>query len=417
MHLKLRLEPVSCSSGKLGSQHQCIPYSLTHQIFCAYTNRSGVLGGQVRPKHAAFSAGIRAQTTRKRKVFSSREHSLVASPDVDAFPESLRRPNAKVLLIGEGDFSFASALGAVYTEMDLTATSLHSREDAEQRWGAADSLTEMSGRIKSSTRIMHGIDGTVLHESPLAGSRFDCIAFMFPHCGKKGAIHLNRELMHKFFASARLLLSPQGQIEVTVAAGQGGTPADAQHRRESSDSWQLVDMAGDSSLLLTCAEPFNHEGWSERGYRTTGCWRGLGRGTRTQGFRSRGAVVHTFKAEGEGVECIFPSTYQRDVSVWADHWIDSTYDSIRSTELIAAVANQVAAHVGPLGDTVKSISLIEVWRRPADARCSVHLRITYCSAVFGLSQRKVNNIHSDMCLAIPKVLGLAVRRRSDALLL
>lgn len=52
---------------------------------------------------------------------------------------------------------------------DLTATSLHSREDAEQRWGAADSLTEMSGRIKSSTRIMHGIDGTVLHESPLAG--------------------------------------------------------------------------------------------------------------------------------------------------------------------------------------------------------------------------------------------------------
>lgn len=60
--------------------------------------------------------------------------------------------------------------------------------------------------------LLISVENSVEAGVPCAGSRFDCIAFMFPHCGKKGAIHLNRELMHKFFASARLLLSPQGQV-------------------------------------------------------------------------------------------------------------------------------------------------------------------------------------------------------------
>ena len=73
------------------------------------------------------------------------------------------------------------------------------------------------------------------------------------------------------------------QVEVTVAAGQGGTPADGARLREPHNSWELVEMAGDSDLLLTQAELFDADAWHASGVLTTGCWRGLARGTRTQG--------------------------------------------------------------------------------------------------------------------------------------
>ena len=58
---------------------------------------------------------------------------------------------------------------------------------------------------------------------------------------------------------------------------------------------------------------------------------------------------------------------------------------------------------------------LQVWRRPADSRCSVHLRVRYSSLVIGLSARKVNGIHEELCMLITATLGMPIRRRADAL--
>ena len=64
---------------------------------------------------------------------------------------------------------------------NLTATSLHSREEAIDRWGALDALTalEQIADTIGALRVLHGIDGTLLHDSPLGGTR--ALPFTLPH--------------------------------------------------------------------------------------------------------------------------------------------------------------------------------------------------------------------------------------------
>lgn len=42
-----------------------------------------------------------------------------------------------------------------------------------------------------------------------------CVAFLFPHSGRKGMHHLNTQLLHDFVASAAPLLTEDGRMEVT----------------------------------------------------------------------------------------------------------------------------------------------------------------------------------------------------------
>jgi hypothetical protein len=97
----------------------------------------------------------------------------------------------------------------------LIATSLHTKEEAERNWGAKEALDWLalpSCENRPSVEVLHGIDGTCLHETPLAGRRFERIVFMFPHCGKKGRIDLNRKLLRDFFVSAAPFLQSGGQV-------------------------------------------------------------------------------------------------------------------------------------------------------------------------------------------------------------
>ena len=62
-------------------------------------------------------------------------------------------------------------------------------------------------------------------------------------------------------------MADRGEICVTLAQGQGGTPAD-QPQREWDNSWQIVAMAAESGLVLTDAHPFLEEAFPE--YSCTG---------------------------------------------------------------------------------------------------------------------------------------------------
>ena len=75
---------------------------------------------------------------------------------------------------------------------------------------------------------------------------------------------------HRFICfSAVHVLEEDGQILVTLCKGQGGTPAD-RPMRAWHDSWQVVSMAANSSLILVETKPFqieDYETYTSTGFR------------------------------------------------------------------------------------------------------------------------------------------------------
>ena len=161
-----------------------------------------------------------------------------------------------ILLCGEGDFSFARALTVgAGKELDdrvtVTATSFEPAEDIENQWGGSDNIRELNGT--PSVELLHGVDATML-DTTFKGRSWDRICFMFPHIAGKGRISLNRELL-ELFRAAEPVLSPGGVVEVALVAGQGGTAADGDARRDYG-RLQVATQAVEVTVLVNTA-PFD----------------------------------------------------------------------------------------------------------------------------------------------------------------
>ncbi|XP_075029006.1 ferredoxin-fold anticodon-binding domain-containing protein 1 isoform X4 [Calonectris borealis] len=101
-----------------------------------------------------------------------------------------------VLLLGEGNFSFAASLcGAAGTH--VVATCYESEEEVSGRGRAAESIRRLRER---GAEVVFSVDCTKLKDYFLPEKReFDCIYFNFPHCGRKAGVVKNRELLARFF--------------------------------------------------------------------------------------------------------------------------------------------------------------------------------------------------------------------------
>ncbi|KAM6044864.1 ferredoxin-fold anticodon-binding domain-containing protein 1 isoform 2-T2 [Theristicus caerulescens] len=174
--------------------------------------------------------------------------------------EAVRR----VLLLGEGNFSFAASLcGAAGTH--VVATCYESEEEASGRGRAAESIRRLR---EGGAEVVFSVDCTKLKDYFLPEKRqFDCIYFNFPHCGRKAGVVKNRELLARFFHSSAEVLTEEGEVHVALCNGQGGTPAD-QPRREWHNSWQIVAVAAGAGFILSNVHPFKAE--TIHGYQCTG---------------------------------------------------------------------------------------------------------------------------------------------------
>ncbi|XP_046559648.1 ferredoxin-fold anticodon-binding domain-containing protein 1 homolog [Haliotis rubra] len=226
----------------------------------------------------------------------------------------------RLLLVGEGDFSLAVALVSKcdFHGNQVLATSLESEESIEKHHLAARNIQILRDR---GVRVCFNVDATELQTcTDLQGSedaRFSRIIFNFPHAGGKSNHKKNRTLLNNFFSSAVKVLSPDGQIMVTLCKGQGGTPAD-RPMRAWHDSWQVVSMAANASLILTQVVPFSAEEFQE--YNSVG-FRSL-----DKGFHTEGALTHVFEvAESVAV----PECLQRGGQLI---WGDKTYTCPRYLE-------------------------------------------------------------------------------------
>ncbi|XP_042738430.1 ferredoxin-fold anticodon-binding domain-containing protein 1 [Lagopus leucura] len=197
----------------------------------------------------------------------------------------------RVLLLGEGNFSFAAAL----CETDGTrvvATCYEREEEAAARGRAAESIRRLRER---GAEVMFSVDCTKLKDYFLPAKReFDCIYFNFPHCGRKAGVVKNRELLSGFFHSCAEVLTQDGEVRVALCRGQGGTPAD-QPRREWHNSWQVVAVAAGAGFILSDVHPFRAE--TAHGYECTG-YR-----SQDKSFCIEGALNHVFTRSAPLLYC------------------------------------------------------------------------------------------------------------------
>ncbi|KAM6159168.1 ferredoxin-fold anticodon-binding domain-containing protein 1 [Rhynchocyon petersi] len=206
----------------------------------------------------------------------------------------------RLLLVGEGNFSFAAALNETLDPKTtrLVATCVQRPTDLARDPVAGENLQRLRRR---GAEVRFGVDCTHLADAfELHERKFDRIYFNFPHCGRKAGVAKNRELLAKFFRSCADVLAEAGEVHVALCRGQGGTPAD-NPRREWHNSWQVVAMAALGGLILSDVHPFNHE--AIPGYKCTG-YR-----SQDKTFHTEGALNHIF-TRSLSFECLQPRIFR-----------------------------------------------------------------------------------------------------------
>ncbi|XP_049745230.1 ferredoxin-fold anticodon-binding domain-containing protein 1 isoform X1 [Elephas maximus indicus] len=206
----------------------------------------------------------------------------------------------RLLLVGEGNFSFAAALSETLepSTTSLIATCLQRPADLGRDPVVGKNLRRLRER---GAEVRFGVDCTQLADAfELHDREFDRIYFNFPHCGRKAGVAKNRELLAKFFQSCADVLAEAGEVHVALCRGQGGTPAD-KPRREWHNSWQVVAMAALGGLILSDVHPFSCE--TVPGYRCTG-YR-----SQDKTFHLEGALNHIF-TRSLPFECFQPRIFR-----------------------------------------------------------------------------------------------------------
>lgn len=138
-----------------------------------------------------------------------------------------------VLLVGEGDFGFSSALSKMRICQSIVASTMDSQEYLFSSFLASKQNVQDS--ISHGTRVQYGVDGTKLHNN---NEKFDVVLWNFPHIKGKQNIKWNRELLVNFLSSARSCLSVDGIVKVSLCRGQSGLSV--RSVEEWNKSWKLA---------------------------------------------------------------------------------------------------------------------------------------------------------------------------------
>ncbi|XP_068643207.1 uncharacterized protein At4g26485-like [Aristolochia californica] len=150
----------------------------------------------------------------------------------------------RILLVGEGNFSFALSLGIAFgSAANMVATSLDTQESLDSKYSCA--IGNVRELEEMGCLVLHGVDATKMSDHFfLRTQRFDRIVYNFPHVGflhKEGnclQIEMNKRLMKGFFKNARALLKRRGEVHVTHKIG------------ETYDKWNIVKKAEKMGLVL-----------------------------------------------------------------------------------------------------------------------------------------------------------------------
>lgn len=168
----------------------------------------------------------------------------------------------KILLVGEGDFSFALCLARAFgTAYNMVATSLDSLEMLGKKYrNGVENVRELEER---GCIVLHGVDATQMSQHYfLSTQRFDRVIYNFPHVGfmfpedSICQIKMNKQLVKGFLMNAKLLLmSPAGEVHVSHKEG------------EPYSQWDLAKKAAKVGLAFHQKVPFrrtDYPGYSNK---------------------------------------------------------------------------------------------------------------------------------------------------------
>ncbi|GMH25463.1 hypothetical protein Nepgr_027306 [Nepenthes gracilis] len=167
----------------------------------------------------------------------------------------------KMLLVGEGDFSFSACLAVSFgTAANMVSTSLDSTEFLFKNYKQA-----MGNILQLKTRgctVMHEVDATQMASChSLNAIKFDRIIFNFPHAGffvqdvpRDFHIRKHQKLITEFLKNAKKMIAADGQIHIT-------------HKTNGFfQEWAIEMLAANEGLRLIEAFHFNHKDYE--GYST-----------------------------------------------------------------------------------------------------------------------------------------------------
>ncbi|MCJ1304327.1 hypothetical protein MMC08_007139 [Hypocenomyce scalaris] len=211
---------------------------------------------------------------------SIRKPAPQAAPPLPTIPFS---PEDRILLVGEGDFSFAHSLLTHHACTSLFATSYDSRPILLEKHPQAASFIE--DIEAEDQKVLYDVDATKLGKAGGGGKEvrrggWDRIIFNFPHVGGMTK-DVNRQVRHNqgmfgFFTSALPLLAPSGSMIITVFEG------------EPYELWNIRDLARHVGLKV--GRSFKFQSTAYPGYRHArtlgnieggGGWKGENRSART----------------------------------------------------------------------------------------------------------------------------------------
>jgi len=161
------------------------------------------------------------------------------------------RSKDRILLVGEGDFSFAATLCTLIGGTRLVATCLDTKPQLMAKY--LENARENLAAIRlSDAKFLFEIDATNaedLQKCTKAGdfTAFDTVAFNFPHLGgaTEKDVKSNQNLIRGFLEAAKSVITERnGRIIVALRTTKFYT------------SWDILGLASEASLHLERQVPF-----------------------------------------------------------------------------------------------------------------------------------------------------------------
>ena len=304
--------------------------------------------------------------------------------------------NRRVLVCGDADFAYSRALAAQLRGTGtLIWTSCYEPEaDLLVRYPHAAAAIE--ALKQEDANVSCGVDARFLASHFGKGAFFDRIVFNLPQSpplpGARNQIQRHRALLRDFCKSAEGQLTPDGQLWITLLAGQGGTQVDT-IQRPPGDTWQLQLEAARAGLLVNSVLHADPDELLAVGYAPTGRRQNKKLGA---GRQSRGLLVHIIEREGlRTTTAVGALEWAFDNSFWVKD------DSAPSPfTLFAQIQHALGAS---MAHSIAGVpELLDEYKRPEDGRRARTYRFTYRSSVVALSRERALQANESVCVAIAK---------------